>query len=113
MYNAPFYTNDDLQQMRLAYYAITYLCLFTRLFLSISREGRYTAPLAALADCPDMSVSIYLCTMLHFTRMTIYSECALLTMLLHICPYSPAFFCPLYANGDIQRLLLRLRTVLK
>ena len=38
VYNAPFYTNDDLQQMRLAYYAITYLCLFTHLFLSISHE---------------------------------------------------------------------------
>ena len=36
VYNA--YTNDDLQRMRRAYYAITYLCLFTRLFLSISRE---------------------------------------------------------------------------
>ena len=33
VYNA--YTNDDLQRMRLAYYAITNLCLFTRLFLPI------------------------------------------------------------------------------
>ena len=38
MYNAPFYTNDDLQRMRLAYYAITYLFLFTRLFLSILHQ---------------------------------------------------------------------------
>ena len=32
------HTNDDLQRMRLAYYAITILCLFTRLFLHIFHQ---------------------------------------------------------------------------
>ena len=75
--------------MRLAYYAITHLSLFTRLFLSIVREWGYTAPFAALADCTEIGVSLF-----HVLTPFFFTNGDLQRPLLPFSGYTMAYECP-------------------